>query len=135
VKRPRGVSDTVLQTLWRAVVRKEWGGLCAFLPAEYPGADSQEVCAGPLECHHIIKRRRPHLKYVPSNGILLCKRHHDMVGEFPSKWHRVSELVGADKIEWLEAQARKRFPDFLIEQGQTRSEWLQTTKAYLKALL
>lgn len=125
-RRPMGTSDTTLQTLWRAVVRAQWGGKCAFSDGE---------CRGDLECHHIIKRARPHLKHVPANGILLCQAHHSMVEQFPSWRQKVSEAVGEDTMEWLEDRARKHLPDFLIEQGQTRSEWLASTKAYLKALL
>ena len=67
-KRPKGVpSDRDLQKLWREAVLLEWGGKCAL--------ESMD-CQGTLECHHIKKRRVPHLRHVSSNGVPLCKYHH-----------------------------------------------------------
>ena len=118
--------DSTLLKLWRVVVRQEWGGRCALaLFGE---------CSGALECHHVIRRARPHLRYSPANGILLCQRHHGLVELSPSWKQRVSDAVGPDKMEWLETHARKLFPEFLRERGQTRSGWLKETKAYLTKL-
>lgn len=128
VKKPKAPGDSTLQALWRKVVRQEWAGVCAL-------GDLGETCMGDLEAHHIIKRRRPHLKHVPSNGILLCQHHHNLVETFPSWRHRVSLAIGEDKAEWLEAEARKLFPQFLAERGQTRAEYFIAQKAYLSALL
>ena len=68
----RGIpSDAVLQHWWRLCVRQEWEGKCAL---------KSDDCQGKLECHHIVKRARPHLKHSPANGILLCKWHHAQAG-------------------------------------------------------
>ena len=29
-----------------------------------------------MECHHIKKRRVPHLRHVTPNGVPLCRYHH-----------------------------------------------------------
>lgn len=135
--RVAGCSDTVMQTLWRAVVRKEWGEKCALEGKQLLiwKKNGAEPCFGELQAHHIIKRRRPHLKHVPANGMLLCAHHHNLVENY-TPWRTLAEqIVGTDKMEWLTAESRKLLPDFLAERGQTRKEWLTEHKAYLQALV
>jgi hypothetical protein len=132
---PGGVSDTLLQDLWRAVVRREWEGKCAFEGTYYRDEPGQGYyCDGALECHHIVKRSRLHLKYAPSNGILLCQYHHNLSGL--RVWRgRIEERVGADKMEYLDAMEKMLLPEYLSMHGQTRGEFLIYQKGYLRALL
>ena len=127
VRKKKAPDDSTLQKLWRKVVRKEWDNRCAL---RFHGGGN--YCAGPLECHHIIKRTRPHLKHAPTNGILLCKVHHDQVEGWAAQ---IAGLLGEDKMEWLRGMQRKLFPEFLRERGQTRIEYLCEQKRYLEALL
>ena len=119
-------SDSALQKLWRFVVRKEWGEECAL--------HGHDVCAGDLECHHIKKRRIPHLRHCPTNGILICQAHHAKAEL--AHWRRLIEAtVGPDKMEWLDMMEAKLFPEFLAEIGATRKEYLWHQKEYLQRLL
>lgn len=116
--------DSTLQALWRKVVRKEWGNRCA-IPEPWS-------CYGPLECHHIIRRARPHLRHVPTNGILLCHYHHNEAAAWAVQ---IARAVGEEKMEWLRMTQRKLFPEFLAERGQTRADYFWEQKKYLTALL
>ncbi len=56
-----------------------------------------------IDPHHIAPRsRRPDLKYELSNGIALCRTHHDWVGNNPIE----AEKIGLNSFETYEA-ARK----------------------------
>lgn len=124
-KWPKGVSETVLQDLWRANVRKDWGGVCAFKDPD---------CQGSLECHHIKRRSIRVLRYTPINGALVCEYHHGLLKY--RYYQRVLEAkVGEDTMEWLDMMERKLLPDFLAERQQTRKEWLAWTKDYLTKML
>jgi hypothetical protein len=125
IKKAKAPSDSTLQGLWRKVVRAEWGNKCAFYDA---------TCYGSIQCHHIVKRARPHLRHVPSNGIPLCEFHHAWADTWAGR-KRIEWRVGEDKMEWLAEQERKLFPAFLAERGQTRAEYLVAQKAYLQALV
>lgn len=57
-----------MMRLWGAVVRELWEYKCAF-----PGCKE-----GPLEAHHLISRRYKLWRHDPRNGVLLCRRHHEM---------------------------------------------------------
>jgi hypothetical protein len=128
---PVGVSDTGLQDLWRALVRKNCHGNCAFSGHVY---EDDPGCDGPRECHHIVKRSRLHLRYSATNGILLCKRHHDLS---PLRvWRkRIEATLSFDEQEWLDGMEKKLLPDYLAEQRQTRGEFLLSQKKLLTALL
>jgi hypothetical protein len=131
---PVGVSDTVLQDLCRCVVRREWGGRCALW-----GVSVGTPCAGGVEWHHVKRRRIPHLRYSPANGVMLCQLHHGLIKN--RMWQaRLYEIVEAHyetpgTVEWLDMMEMKLFPDFLAEKGMTRNEWRLSQKAYLRALL
>ena len=119
-------SDSTLQTLWRQVVRQEWGGECALL--------GHDVCAGNLECHHVKKRRIPHLRHCPTNGILICQAHHAKAET--GYWRRLIEAtIGPDKMEWLDMMEQKLFPEFLAELKITRKEYFWNQRDYLRKLL
>lgn len=120
---PKGVSDTLLQDLWRKIVLSEWGG-CAF---------HGEGCQGPVECHHIKRRGITHLKYSPSNGIPLCAYHH-AEAKYDYFKQLIREKVGPAMMEWLDFKERQLLPDFLASRGQTKKEWLEETKQYLTSL-
>ena len=125
---PRGVSDTMLQDLWRKVVREDWGGVCALKDT----GNGLLECQGPLECHHIKRRNIPHLRYCPSNGVLLCAAHH---GEMKYELWRMALRKLILDPEWLDIMERKLFPVFLAERGQTRGEYLLAQRDYLRKLL
>jgi hypothetical protein len=122
---PKGVSDTLLQTLWRKAVLAEWGGLCAL-------SESGD-CQGSIECHHIKRRNIPHLKYAPENGIPLCQKHHALA-KYRTIRNRIEGMVGPEKMEWLDLMEQKLFPVYLSERGMTRSEYLVWMKDFLTGL-
>ncbi len=126
---PQGVSDTMLQDLWRKVVRSDWNGRCAFI-----GYSINSPCSGTLECHHVKRRSIPHLKHCPDNGVLLCAAHHGKM-KYAIWRKRLEKKIGPEKTEWLDIMEQKLFPVFLAERGQTRGEYLLSQKEYLRELL
>ncbi len=125
-KRPKGVpSDRHLQKLWREAVLLEWGGKCVL---------ESMACQGTLECHHIKKRRVPHLRHVSSNGVPLCKYHHAQAGYRETR-QRIEHLIGESTMEWLDMMEQKLFPSFLSLTRQTRTEYLVAREKFLKKLI
>ncbi len=125
-KRPKGVpSDRHLQKLWREAVLLEWGGKCVL---------ESMACQGKLECHHIKKRRVPHLRHVSSNGVPLCKYHHAQAGYRETR-QRIEHLIGESTMEWLDMMEQKLFPSFLSLTRQTRTEYLVAREKFLKKLI
>lgn len=127
--------DSGLQKLWRAVVRAHWGNVCAMYGSGIAVAGGRVTsdCGGPLECHHIKRRRILHLRHVPSNGVLLCKTHHDLIAY--RSWRNTLETILGDTMEWLDTMERMLLPAYLQSIGKTRTEYLVYQKAFLKALL
>jgi len=58
---------------------------------QYPGCK----CKSKLNAHHIIRwADAPFLRFEPSNGITLCRQHHDMIkGAENSYMQLFSEIV------------------------------------------
>lgn len=87
--------------VWSKAVRERDGNKC------------QWVIFGPcatgdnrIDPHHIAPRsRRPDLKYEVSNGIALCRTHHNWVGDNPI----AAEKIGLNSFETYEL-ARKGQP-------------------------
>jgi predicted restriction endonuclease len=128
----RAPEDSGLQKLWRQVVRAEWHNRCAMEGTLVH--DAVPSCGGPLECHHIKRRKILHLKHVPSNGVLLCKVHHDLIAY--RSWRMVLErILGEDRMEKLDDAERILLPEYLRSIGKTRTEYLIAQKVYLTALL
>lgn len=47
-------------------------------------------CGGPLDVHEIIPRSAwPGGQYVLTNVLLVCRRHHDWIGNFPEAAHEI----------------------------------------------
>jgi len=128
-KRKRTVPhDDSLQRLWRKVVLAEWGGRCAL------SDPLMLVCEGIVECHHIKPRRIPHLRHCPSNGVVLCQYHHGLA-KYRIWRTDIERKIGAEKMEWLDAQEQMLFPAFLTKHTQTREEYLRSQFAYLRELV
>ena len=126
-RRSKGVpSDRHLQKLWREAVLLEWGGKCVL---------ESMACQGTLlECHHIKKRRVPHLRHVTPNGVPLCRYHHRQA-EYRETRQRIEYLVGESTMEWLDTMERKLFPAFLSETNQTSKEYMIAREEALKELI
>lgn len=118
----KGASDSVLMGLWRTAVRNRWHNQCAFHGYE---------CSGELECHHLVRRSRPHLRYDPRNGVLLCQRHHAQAPTGAMR-RQIEAAMGHDQVDEVYRLERMLFPDFLRERGQTRREYLLSMKAELQ---
>jgi predicted restriction endonuclease len=123
-----GASDSVLQDLWRKAVRAKWNHACALAGATSPDY-SVDPCQGALECHHYIKRSRPHLKHDVRNGVLLCQYHHPMAGQ--GFWRRKIEVLMGENLDAVYDLERKLFPDYLRERGMSRREYLLSVKETL----
>lgn len=66
---------------WTRFIKERDGG-CRV--QNFSGMNAYEftglACAGPLDAHHIAERSlRPDLKYDVTNGIALCRAHHDWI--------------------------------------------------------
>ena len=66
---------------WRTAILERHGGWC-FLRGVDPG--TFDHCGGPVDAHHIAaKGRWPELRHVLSNGVALCRMHHEWVHNHP----------------------------------------------------
>lgn len=80
-KRIRAKSDPKLSAWSRAVKKRDNNQcqaqkFCGVIPYEF----GKLPCFGPLDSHHIAERSlRPDLKYDVTNGIALCRAHHDWI--------------------------------------------------------
>lgn len=62
--------------LWGQLIHRMYP-MCAV--AEIAGTritDGYGPCAGNLEAHHLIGRRRGHFRHLPENAVCLCSSHH-----------------------------------------------------------
>jgi hypothetical protein len=124
--------DSTLQGLWRQVVRLEWGNRCALAGTYFRDQPGQgHYCEGELECHHEKRRRIPHLRHCPANGVLICQHHHALA-KYRVWQERIRTAIGPEKMEYLDAMEQKLFPVFLAEQGLSRTEYLIKQKTDLQ---
>lgn len=66
----RGKRDSPKLIKWRREVRQRDNYTC-----QYPGCDRRSKR---IDVHHIAKKsQRPDLKFTVSNGVCLCREHHD----------------------------------------------------------
>lgn len=79
------------ETQWKRQVRTRDNQTCQFplgvvKTVKCNGVDDGSRLRSPhIDCHHIAPRsRRRDLIYVVSNGICLCRNHHDWVHDYPS---------------------------------------------------
>lgn len=58
-----------------------------------------------LECHHLITKRRKHLRYDPDNLVILCAECHDWWHSHSTRaerWEWAASALPADRIARLE---------------------------------
>lgn len=54
-------------------------------------------CGGPLDCHELIPRSVwPRGELVEANVVLVCRSHHEWIGDNPEKAH----ALGLHKVSW-----------------------------------
>lgn len=88
--------EVVAQVHYRDRVCQAPGKLM-MLPVGHVGLDIIQVCSGPLDVHEIIPRSAWPKGYLdPGNCILVCRRHHNWIGDHP----RSAALVGLHKFSW-----------------------------------
>lgn len=80
-KRMKSRVDSEL-VAWSKAIRERDGHECQV--QRFNGKDAYSFiglsCSGPLDAHHTAERSlRPDLKYDLTNGIALCRRHHDWI--------------------------------------------------------
>lgn len=110
-------SDGYMQQLWRRAVKAHWGDRCA------------RCGHTPVECHHIIKRRKPLLRNDWRNGIPLCSECHRFAETTRGRlW--VESQVDMDYLASLDVRDAKQW---LQERGISRREFDRQTVADLKA--
>jgi hypothetical protein len=115
------VSTSHLDYLWRLAVRAKWGGRCAFC-----GSDD-------VECHHIVKRRRPLLRWDVTNGICLCPTHHVYAASKQGE-RDVAAKIGPD-YDYLCLKEQLIYKDFLLAQGLTDNEFRTMQADALKEMI
>jgi hypothetical protein len=105
----RSKSDPKLAA-WSRAVKKRDGNQCQW-PGKFRGCLNffipAELMASPcatgdkrIDPHHIAPRsRRPDLKYELSNGIALCRTHHNWIGDHPIN----AASIGLNSFESYEA--------------------------------
>jgi hypothetical protein len=117
-------SLSYLDKLWSKVVRVRWHDMCAM---------SNPSCAGSLEAHHYIPRARMLLRHDPENGVLLCQFHH-ATAKYKSVQDEIEARMGVS-VEYLKAQERVLFQDYLREHGFSRTEYRRLMAGKLKMML
>jgi hypothetical protein len=125
-KRPKGCSDSMLMDLWRKAVRKKWEYHCVFA--------GDMLCAGEVQCHHIKKRRIPHLRYHPKNGILLCEYHHALA-EYEVWRQKIRARIGPETCGILDDLEMMLFKNYLKCYELTRDEFHHNIKRILEDIL
>jgi hypothetical protein len=117
-------SLSYLDKLWSKVVRVRWHDMCAM---------SNPSCAGSLEAHHYIPRARMLLRHDPENGVLLCQFHH-ATAKYKSVQDEIEERMGVS-VDYLKAQERVLFQDWLREHGLSRTDYRRLMTGKLKMKL
>ena len=126
MKRPKGLSDSTLLSLWRKAVHKSWKGKCALCGSEEE-----------LECHHVVPRRHRLLRFDVRNGLLLCKMCHKLI---PTLWgQRVTRelfaAAGELTSEYLEYWEMIRYADELTTQKKNDTMWRKQEKEELEGVI
>lgn len=86
------------ESRWSKAVRERDSNTCQF-----PGCGKQEN----LDTHHIAMRSlRPDMKFDVSNGVTLCRRHHNWVGQVGNRDEAVA--MGLLSLETYEAAMKPR---------------------------
>lgn len=127
-KRTPGQSLAYLDTLWRQVVRKQWGNRCALAGTE------GHVCEGPLEAHHFIPRVCMVLRHDPANGVLLCKAGH-ATARHGARQHPVCLVLGPKRVAYLAEYERILFADWRVQHGITRQAFRRLMVGKLRKML
>ena len=124
MKKKKIVSDNYLLKLWRKVILLKYNNRCAF--CGFPG---------PLEAHHIVKRRNKILRYDSENGMALCSACHREADLIEGRV-RVAEIVGEDcYYNYLAFYERMTYKQYLFENCMSDNEFLITQKEELKKLI
>ena len=123
MKRPPGLSDATLLTLWRARVQERWGHRCAFCGDQ----------KAPLEAHHIVPRKHRLLRFDVRNGLLLCKKCHRDAPTLKGQVQLMMRLAEREEgdYEYLVEWEGVRYADELAQQGKDDVQWRQQEKAEL----
>lgn len=117
-KHPPGLSDSTIEALWRRVVLKRGGYRCV-------------VCGrgGTLECHHVIKRRYKLLRWDYRNGVPVH------TGDCHDTADKMGTGISPMWAEYLLLQSRWTKKGYLLQSGQSDSEWRGSVRAELEAAL
>lgn len=119
-KRPRGLSDATLLSLWRRVVLERWFNRCV-------------VCgsSGPLEAHHIVHRRVYVLRYDPANGMPVCPACHISADTLRGREY-LRSLMGDDQWDRLLDKERVLKRDEMAADGLSDAQWRSRWKRALE---
>jgi len=85
---------------WRKKVYKRDGYRC-----QWPGCK----CRGRIQAHHILKwAEHPHLRFELSNGITLCRNHHDQIQGKEEEYVRMFSQILLANLRQLERHRKKK---------------------------
>lgn len=111
-------SDSTLMAWWRKAVKAVHGDRCI-------------LCGKtPVECHHIIKRRKALLRYDWRNGVPLCAECHAEADTIAGRNH-IGQYVD---VEYLSHNENRVLKDHLTEYAKSRTEFLTDELDELKAV-
>jgi ankyrin repeat protein len=109
-------SDSTLMSWWRKAVKAVQGESCVLCGAT------------PVECHHIIKRRKKLTRYDWRNGLPLCPGCHSLSDTIRGR-EAIAEHVDMDYLRDHDGVILK---EWLASHGMTEQEFLQAELDELK---
>lgn len=91
------------------------------------------ICrAKATECHHIISRGNPLLRYDLPNILPVCHLHHTLIHEGKIK---VEDYIPAEIWNYLQEVKNKSYKDYLLYIGKTEDEYLKEQREILRKCL
>jgi hypothetical protein len=124
----RGLSDTLLNGLWRKAVLKNCGNKCFVCKGAATAED-------PLEAHHVCKRRHLLTRWDPRNGVAVHKYdcHEYAAGKRGES--EIREWMGDEVYFEIDRLSRKIAKDWCFLKGITVNEFKKRMKDELIGII
>ena len=124
----RGISDSTLNSLWRAAVLKLFGGKC-IICGQGPFSDN------PLEAHHVNRRAHLTTRWDHRNGVPAHKYGCHNIAASKEGEAKIRIIMGDELYFELDRLARTTIKDYCQKTGTTKNEFKSMMKLNLLKLL
>ena len=116
------MTDRYIQALWRKAALKKYGEGCI------------RCGSHPVQCHHYIYRRVRVLRHAVENAFPLCVECHQMAHtKAGDAW--LIDYMGKERHTYLLSMESVTLKQYLIDNGVSRNEWLDTAVTRLKDII